>query len=140
MTAWEECLIRKGYRITNPRRAVIEILQHTTTPLAPQELLEQARVVHPPLGLVTVYRMLNLLVDMKLVRRVHHEGGCHGYLPASPGHHHAVICQHCGKAAEFAGDDDLGELITRVQAWTGYQIDDHLLQLSGICPTCQKQF
>jgi Fe2+ or Zn2+ uptake regulation protein len=107
-------------------------------PLSPQHILDQGKVLHPPLGLVTVYRMLNLLVDMNLVRRVHFESGCHGYLPASPGHHHAVICQVCGQASEFPGDGDLEPLLARVESWTGYRVEEHLLQLYGLCPTCQK--
>lgn len=137
MNFWEQRLSEDGYRITASRRAVIEVLQHTEAPLSPQDILEHARATHPPLGLVTVYRMLNLLVDMKLVRRVHFEGGCHGYLPASPGHHHAVVCQACGRAVEFSGDSDLDTLVARVEAHTGFRIDDHLLQLFGVCPTCQ---
>jgi Fe2+ or Zn2+ uptake regulation protein len=138
MTPWEQCLINSGYRMTASRQAMILVLQHATQPLSPLDILEQARVIHPSLGLVTVYRMINLLVEMGLVRRIHHEGGCHGYLPASPDHHYMVICQSCGKAAEFSVENDLSNLIERVQMWTGYLVDNHLLQLSGVCPTCQS--
>lgn len=137
MTEWEQRLADNGYRITAARRAVIEILQHTENPLSPQAILAQAKHTHPPLGLVTVYRMVNLLVTLKLVRRVHFEDGCHGYLPASRGHYHAVVCQQCGRAVEFPGDDDLGTLIERVEIWTGYLVQDHLLQLYGLCPICR---
>ena len=134
---WEQHLADEGYRITAPRRAMIHVLQQTTTPLSPQEILQQAQSLHRSLGLVTVYRMLNLLVEEHLVRRVHREAGCHGYLPASPGHHHAVICIHCGKAEEFSGDNDMDGLVARVEAKTGYYVQDHLLQLSGLCPRCR---
>ena len=139
MTDWEELLAKSGCRITAPRRAVIQVLETATTPLQPQEILDSARSIHENLGLVTVYRTLNLLTEHNLVRRVHREGedGCHGFFRASPGHHHAVICERCGAAVEFAGDDDLDRLVARVQAGTGYRIDDHLLQLYGICPNCQ---
>ncbi len=140
-STWEQHLASDGYRITAPRRAVIDVLCHTRTPLDPQTILEQGRTHHPPLGLVTVYRMLNLLVDKRLVRRVHCDDGdgCHGYLPASPGHHHAIICQQCGRATEFPGDGDIEILVRRVEARTGYHVDNHLLQLSGICPGCQHR-
>ena len=137
MTDWEILLARSGCRITAPRRAVIQVLETAITPLQPQEILDAARLIHENLGLVTVYRTLNLLTELNLVRRVHRDDGCHGYFRASPGHHHAVICERCGAAVEFAGDDDLDRLVARVQSGTGYRIDDHLLQLYGICPDCQ---
>jgi Fur family ferric uptake transcriptional regulator len=136
MIDWEECLARSGYRITASRRAVIHVLARTTIPLSPQDILEQAQAMHRELGLVTVYRLLNLLTDLNLVRRIHLEGGCHGYVPASPGHHHALVCQGCGQAVEFCGNDDLDDFITQVEARTGYRVKEHLLQLFGLCPVC----
>ncbi len=137
MTEWEQRLVDDGYRMTAARRAVIEVLQQTENPLSPQAILAQAKHIHPPLGLVTVYRMVNLLVTLKLVRRVHSEDRCRGYLPASRGHYHAVVCQQCGRAVEFPGDDDMCILIERVEAWTSYRVQDHLLQLYGLCPLCK---
>ena len=137
MRGWEQCLADAGCRITVPRRAVMQVLQKASVPLSPREILEQGKQVYRGLGLVTVYRTVNLLAELNLVRRVHREDGCHGYLLASPGHRHALICQCCGRAVEFPGEDDLHALIERVEARTGYRVDDHLLQLLGLCPDCQ---
>ena len=139
MVEWEVCLSEAGYRITASRRAVMAVLIQDNAPLSPQEILEQARAVHAGLGLVTVYRTLNLLTDLDLVRRIHREDGCHGYVLASPGHHHAVICHNCGRAVEFTGKNDIDALIAQVERRTGYRVDDHLLQLSGLCPDCQRR-
>ncbi len=137
MTEWEQCFADAGCRITASRRAVMRVLMEARSPLLPQEILERGRVAHRRLGLVTVYRTLNLLTELNLVRRVHYEDGCRGYLLTSPGHRHALICQGCGRAVEFPGEDDLYALIGRVEAGTGYRVDDHLLQLFGLCPECQ---
>jgi len=136
---WEQRLTSAGHRITVPRRAVMEVLQHSEVPLSIQEILRQGGQIHPGLGLVTVYRTMALLEEMGLARRVHRTNGCQGYLLASPGHRHALICQCCGRAVEFPGEDDLEALIERVEAGTGYQVKDHLLQLFGLCPNCQRE-
>jgi len=138
MTNWEERLVAAGCRVTAPRQAVMQVLTAATAPLQPQEILERGQAVHGRLGLVTVYRTLNLLAELNLVRRVHRDDGCHGYLPASPGHRHALICRGCHRAVEFAGEDDIRLLIERVQTRTGYCVEDHLLQLVGLCPICQE--
>ena len=137
MTDWESRLADAGCRITAPRQAVMGALMGAAAPLSPQEILERARPAHRRLGLVTVYRTLNLLSDLDLVRRIHRSDGCHGYLPASPGHRHALICQSCARCVEFPGEDDIHRLIERVEAGTGYKVADHLLQLLGLCPDCQ---
>lgn len=137
MAEWERQLADAGCRITQARKAVIGVLADAHVPLLPQEVLELAQTAHPQLGLVTVYRTLNLLSELDLVRRVHREDGCHGYLPASPGHRHALICHGCDRAVEFAGQDDVQKLIAQVERRTGYRVADHLLQLFGLCPQCQ---
>lgn len=135
---WEERLSAAGYRLTAARRAVMQVLLLATAPLSPQELHTRGRAIHPALGLVSVYRTLDLLEELELVRRVHLADGCHGYLPASPGHRHALLCRGCGQAVEFPGSEDLSALIAEVQRSTGYQIEEHLLQLIGLCPACHK--
>jgi len=137
MTEWKQRLADAGCRITASRQAVMQVLMKAHISLSPQEILEQAQAIHQKLGLVTVYRTLNLLAELNMVRRVHRENGCHGYLLTSPGHRHALICQGCGRAVEFPGEDDLHPLIKRVEVGTGYRVDDHLFQLFGLCPDCQ---
>ena len=138
MTAWEQQLTACDCRITMPRRAVMGVLLEAESPLAPQEILERGRQIHARLGLVTVYRTLELFSRLNLVRRVHREDGCQGYVLTSPGHHHVLLCRDCGRAVEFPGGDDLQVLIQRVEGETGYRVEGHLLQLSGLCPACQE--
>jgi len=139
MTNWEDCLTEAGCRITASRRAVAQVLLDTSAPLSPQELFERGTLLHLKLGLVTVYRTLALLERLGLVRRIHRDDGCHAYLSSSPGHCHALICRSCGIAVEFPGGDDLKALARRVETSTGFQVDDHLLQLAGLCPGCQDR-
>jgi len=137
MIGWEACLAETGCRITVSRRAVAQVLLDASAPLSPQEMFELGTLIHPKLGLVTVYRTLALLESLGLVRRIHRDDGCHAYLSSSPGHRHALVCRICGRAVEFPGGDDMEALARRVETTTGFQVDDHLLQLVGLCPDCQ---
>ena len=116
----------------------MQVLLETEAPLSPQEIFERGGAIHPRLGLVTVYRTLVLLEELNLVRRIHRDDGCHGYLSSSPGHRHVLICSGCGRAVEFPGGDDLRVLIEQVETGTGYRVNDHLLQLFGLCPDCHE--
>jgi len=135
---WENQLAAAGCRVTEPRRAVMTVLAQSDVPLSPQAVMEQGQAVYPRLGLVTVYRTLELFEELGLVERVHVREGCHGYLTISPGHRHRLLCRECGRAVEFRGEDDLDGLLERVETETGYRVEHHLLQLVGICPMCRN--
>jgi len=129
----------KGLRLTHPRRVVLSILEQANVPLSPQSIHQRSQEAHEDIGLVSVYRTLDLLIELGLVRRMHGSGGCQGYVYASPGHTHHLICQKCDKVIEFSGTCDLEALIHRIELQTGFKIDGHLLQLHGLCPECQKE-
>jgi Fe2+ or Zn2+ uptake regulation protein len=117
----------------------MQVLMDTEAPLAPLEILERGSAIHARLGLVTVYRTVTLFEELKLVCRVHRSDGCHGYVATSPGHRHHIICRQCGRTVEFPGSEDLDLLIQQVEQRTDYQVDDHLLQLFGLCPGCREK-
>ena len=107
--------------------------------LTPEEVQQRAVALCPGIGLVTVYRTLTLLVDLGSIRRVHREDHCHGYVRADLAHGHHVVCRSCRQVVEFPGSEDIGAVIGQVSRQTGFRIDDHLLELMGICPDCQTQ-
>jgi Fur family ferric uptake transcriptional regulator len=129
-------LSQAGYRITRPRRAVVGALLQDEGHHSPAEVHERAQARCPTVGLVTVYRTLELLADLGFARRIHTDDGCHGYASASHGHHHHLVCRQCGSAVEFEGCD-LSTLFEQIGRTTGYCVDEHLLELVGLCPSCQ---
>jgi Fur family ferric uptake transcriptional regulator len=135
----QQKLNQEGFRLTQPRQVVMEILKSTHKPLKPQEIYQQSLDTGEDIGLVSVYRTLDLLLELGLARRLHGEDGCQGYVCASPGHHHHLVCRECGKAIEFNGAHDLTKFLDRIQRETGFIINGHLLQLQGLCPECQKK-
>lgn len=134
----QEKLNQQGLRFTEPRRIVLAVLEESQVPLSPQTIHERTVENQADIGLVTVYRTLDLLLEFDLVRRVHGPGDCQGYVLASPGHHHTLVCKTCGRAVEFSGTGDLDALLESIEEQTGFLIKDHLLQLNGLCPDCQK--
>jgi len=136
MLDWQQQLSAVGCRITRPRREIMAVLERSAVPLAPPEILTRAQRALPHIGLVTVYRALALFCEHGLARRVYFADGGHGYALASPGHHHALVCRRCGQAVEFAGCAEMDTLIARLEQHTGFAIDEHLLQLYGLCAEC----
>ncbi|GAB4575568.1 MAG: transcriptional repressor [Anaerolineae bacterium] len=135
-TLLAEALRANGFKITRARQAVIHALSRAAKPLSINDLHDSARDYAEDIGLVTVYRTLELLISLDLVRPVHLMENCHGYALATPGHTHHVICQRCNRAIEITGCD-LSAFLDEITAHTGYRITGHWLEIEGLCPDCQ---
>ncbi len=139
MTAepWLTQLQENGYRLTEARRAVVEIVEGASRALTPVEVYDLARKKYRALGLVTVYRTLEKLEELHLIQRVHQPQGCQAFVSAGHGHQHLLLCQNCGRVAFFDGDN-LDALTQSIAQKTGYQINEHWLQLFGLCADCRQ--
>ena len=135
---WKRVLREHGYRLTLPRTVVIDVLAASPRALDAAQIYDQARGDYPALGLVSVYRTLDILVELELIQRVHHNEGCHAYIAEFEGHQHLLVCKSCGRIEFFEGDD-LNGLFDRVARDSGYRIDDHWLQLYGLCEQCRSK-
>jgi len=133
---WLTQLQENGYRLTGARRAVVEAIQNSRRALTPVEVFDMARKKYRALGLVSVYRTLEKLEELHIIQRVHQPHGCQAFIAASQAHEHLLLCQNCGQATFFEGDD-LESLIKSLSKKTGYQIREHWLQLFGLCQACQ---
>lgn len=136
--SWQDTLADAGYRISAPRKKIMALLTSAQTPLTPLEIFQKLLDAGNFLGQVSVYRTLELLSSLRILTMVYKENGSSGYMVSSLGHHHHILCRMCQKAIEFTGWDNLDELIQRVEAETNFKVNDHLLQLYGLCPECQK--
>lgn len=134
-TEMAQALRAAGYKLTQPRLAVLQVLAENDAGLKPEAVYRLGRAICPTLGLVTVYRTLDLLAELGLARRVHSEPHCHSYASAGTDRHH-LICAGCHRVIEFPCNG-LDALIEAVRQQTGYTVTAHLLELSGLCPACQ---
>lgn len=133
---WLDQLHEHGYRVTAARRAVVETVEKSTRALTPIEVYDLTRKRYRALGLVTVYRTLEKLEQLHIIQRVHQPMGCQAFISAGLGHQHILLCQNCGQVVFFEGDN-LDTLIKTIARKTGYQINEHWLQLFGQCANCR---
>ena len=129
-------LRRNTYKLTPQRRAVLEVISGTHDHLTPQAIYERVQKKYPAIGLVTVYRTLEILEDLNLVCRVHGGDNCRSYLMRRPsGHHHHLVCLSCGNVIDITRCN-LNDLERRLSRETGFKIDSHLLEFNGRCRAC----
>lgn len=130
-------LRRHGYKLTPQRRAVIWAIASSQDHLTPATIYEKVHQEQPNIGLVTVYRTLEILAELELICELHAGGICHSYTISTPQHHHHLICSNCGIVIDFTSHD-VSELEQSVSEESGFRIDGHLLEFFGLCQACQK--
>jgi Fur family ferric uptake transcriptional regulator len=136
--AIKTALRERGYRITPQRRAVIKAIAGTHEHMTPSELYEKVRRDNPGIGLVTVYRTMEILTDIGLICELHSGGNCRSYLLRRPAeHHHHLVCSECGQVVDFT-NCDLSDIERRLSRDTGFEMESHLLEFLGRCPACQQ--
>ena len=127
-----------GSRLTIPRKAILDVIATSDQPLTAMDIYEQARTIAPNLGLVTVYRTIDTLESLDLVDRIHGDEDCQTIFRAPAGHSHLLICTNCGKSVYF--DGVLAEQeFDRIGEENGFKVTGHMLQLNGICQSCQEK-
>jgi Fur family ferric uptake transcriptional regulator len=89
-------------------------------------------------GLASVYRVLESLLAVGAVRRVDVGDGIARYEPVreTEEHHHHLVCTECGKVEAF-DDPALERAIRRVEAKSGYAVEQHDVVLQGACDRCR---
>jgi Fur family ferric uptake transcriptional regulator len=132
-----ESLERAGYRRGGARAAVVELLGRQNCCLSAQEIFDRLRKARRPVGIASVYRALEVLAELRLVKRVEAGDGIARFepAPADGDHHHHLVCRDCGKVEAFS-DSRLERAIDRVAGGLGYSVDEHEVVLVGACADC----
>lgn len=130
-------LRRPGYKLTSQRRAVIQAIISSQDHLTPATIYQKVHQNHPNIGLVTVYRTLEILTELELICELHAGGICRSYTISTSQHHHHLICSNCGTVIDFTSRE-LNELEQSLSKESGFRIDGHLLEFFGLCQACQK--
>ena len=129
----------KGYKITPQRRAVLNALVECEAFPNAHQILACVRKTHPDISLDTIYRNLNLLVELGAVNEIT-KGISDGnrYELLTEGHHHHIICLRCGKVAciDFC---PIHELEGQATQQSGFQVVSHSLEFYGYCSECRTQ-
>ena len=136
MTTIETALDRAGYRLTEPRRALATLIADQDGHFTAAELVAIARARRLGVGRATVFRTLETLEDIGAIERLDLPSGEHAYVGCEPAHHHHIVCSRCGRSVEI-DDAGLRPVVREVARQTGFRVDDHRLELFGLCPTCQ---
>jgi Fur family ferric uptake transcriptional regulator len=133
MPSLRSTLHGRGMRMTPQRQLVLDAvreLEHAT----PERICSHVRRVAPAVNITTVYRTLDLLSELGLVRHTHLGHGAPVY--STEGHEHMhLVCHRCEEVLEVPREL-CDELATTIRSQWGFELDAAHLALSGRCRSC----
>lgn len=129
---------RRGARLTDVRRRVLELVWHSHAPVGAYALLEtlgrEGFCAAPP----TVYRALDFLLAHGLIHRIERLNAYTGCThPGTPHAGQFLLCQVCGAAAELV-DPAIDAAITGAAARLGFTVSRQTVEVDGLCPACRR--
>jgi Fur family transcriptional regulator, ferric uptake regulator len=128
---WREQLREKGYRLTPQRELILEAVEqlgHAT----PDEVLAEVRTHSTAVNASTVYRTLEVLEELGLVRHAHLSDRAPTYHSTSEHEHFHLVCRECHKVISV-DPDVLSPVSERLVADHGFTVDIGHLTVFGTC-------
>ncbi len=119
-------------RNTRQKMAIRESFEKARRPLSPEEALKGAQQHHPALGIATLYRNIQTLVQKGWLQPVEVPGGNTRYEVAGKEHHHRFQCNKCGRLYDLEGCI----ACDRPKLPKGFRASGHEFFVYGTCATC----
>lgn len=140
----KDLLREKGLKVTSQRLMVLNILSaHGDEHLAVEEIYDLAKEESPEIGLATIYRTVQVLLELHVIEKVTFDDGfaryeLNGEETGSGHRHHHAICTQCGKVYSLE-TDLLDTLEKQVFESLGFEVTDHEVKLYGLCSACRRK-
>jgi Fur family ferric uptake transcriptional regulator len=129
-------LHQRGLRMTPQRQLVLDAIRalgHAT----PEQICARVQEAAPAVNITTVYRTLDLLERIGVVRHTHLGHGAPSYSEQEHEHVH-LVCHGCGTVLEVP-TDVMDALADRLRAEHGFGLDVTHVALSGRCRDCGEE-
>lgn len=126
-----------GHKLTPARLAVVRVLETEGPHLSPAEVLVQGRAYYPALSRATVYRTLDLLTEMGLLRPIYAGERGNRVARVGGGHQH-LVCLQCGAVTHLsdAAEEAIEQALAQRLGPASYEVRSFLLELYGRCADC----
>ena len=131
-----DALRARGLRVTPQRRAVLAVLSETQGHVTGAELVERCRERDPATIPSTVYRTLDVLEDLGIVRHGHGPNGQEEYHVLPDVMHGHLHCSACGARWEISADE-AATIVRSLMTERGFEVDLSHVTIVGRCRTCR---
>ncbi len=125
-----------GHKLTNARLTVLDVLENSGGHLTSAEVLDKVEQVDSTIGRASVFRTLDLLTSLSIIRPTYlNSSMTPTYVLMPGGHHHHVVCTNCNRIIEFE-DCGLAAIAAELEKRLHVKLTGHLLEFYGVCEKC----
>ncbi len=138
-----EQLKQHGYRITQPRKAIMAFFASTDAPYSAYEIQAAMAAQGTAMDTVTIYRTLECFETLHLLHRVPSGSRyvrCHTQCSETNkahARHYLLVCERCDDITEIS-DSIPRELLRHLENTTGFSLGDKAIEVRGECASCQS--
>jgi Fur family peroxide stress response transcriptional regulator len=128
----KDMLLQKGLKVTPQRSAILEAVYNLDNHPTAENIIDYIRAAHPHIATGTVYKVLDVLVDSKLIKRVKTDKDVMRYDGIIDNHHH-LYCADSERIEDYK-DQELDQILESYfnqKNIPGFQIDEIRLQING---------
>lgn len=127
-----------GQRSSKNRDSVIYVLMNESVPISVENIFLKMKEKNNKLSLSTVYRIIDKLSELGIVREAARQDDKKLYELVQNGHHHYIICTKCKKMTVL-DSCPIGELEQKISDETGFYITGHKYEIYGECEECHNK-
>ncbi len=137
-TTWMDVRARlhaHGLRWTPQRQALIGVLASVDGHVTAAELVERCRALDGATTPSTVYRTLDVLEELGIVRHAHGPDGREEFHVLPVADHGHLHCLGCGASWEI-GEREARTLVSALERERGFRVELSHLSVAGRCRSC----
>ncbi|WP_038041273.1 Fur family transcriptional regulator [Thermodesulfobacterium hveragerdense] len=136
---FKECGLRK----TQAREAILNLLSQTEGHLTAEEIFWKLKEILPGIGLATVYRTLELLTQLGIIKKLEFQEGKarFEFIKQEERDHYHLICKVCGKIINYMPSEEyqvLKDLTENIEKDFDFKVETLEIQAYGVCKDCKK--
>lgn len=126
---------RKGYKATPQRIAICRVALRSHDHPNAQQIYDLVQKEHPTVSLATVYKTLQMLQELDLVREICLTKDETRYDPLLAPHFN-LICTRCGIIQDLE-DPAIQKIVEKIALATSFIMTELPVSVFGICSKCQ---
>src|SRR5205807_4654256 len=131
----KHALKQRGLRMTPQRQLILDAVASMHGHVSVDQVYQEVVRVFPDVNISTVYRTLEVLEELGVVRHTHFHDGVAQYERTDAAQHHHMVCSRCGADAELELDV-LQPLTEELKRRYGFEADLAHSAIVGICRSC----
>lgn len=135
-----------GYKMTQPREIILDVFSRAKKHLSAEDIYMEVYKIYQGIGLTTIYRTLDILINTGMVSRHDFGDGRSRYeliRDSKDKHHHHLICLNCGKIIDYSDfiDEEIklfDKLEKVLSEKHNFEIKYHQVGFYGLCDKCKS--